>query len=57
MPEKWVQKLDEFQRLIVVKCLRPDKVTDSMQDYVAANIGQRFIEPQVRKQNETLIFN
>ncbi len=30
----------------VLKCLRPDKVTNAMQDFVAANIGQRFIEPQ-----------
>lgn len=42
-----MNKLDSFQRIIVIKCLRPDKVTNSMQDYVSENIGQRFIEPQV----------
>jgi hypothetical protein len=47
LPDKWMNKLDSFQRIIVIKCLRPDKVTNSMQDFVAENIGQRFIEPQV----------
>lgn len=42
-----MEKLDDFQRIIVLKCLRPDKVTDAMQDFVAAHTGQRFIEPQV----------
>lgn len=44
-----MEKLDDFQRIIVLKCLRPDKITDAMQDYVATHIGQRFIEPQVIK--------
>lgn len=42
-----MKKLDSLQRIIVLKCLRPDKVTNAMQDFVAENIGQRFIEPQV----------
>ena len=46
IPEPWNSKLDSFQRIIVLKCLRPDKVTNAMQDFVAENIGQRFIEPQ-----------
>ena len=28
------------------RCLRADKVTNAMQDFVATNLGQRFIEPQ-----------
>ena len=46
LPGKWNTDLDSFQKLIVLKCLRPDKVTNAMQDYVSANLGQRFIEPQ-----------
>ncbi len=42
-----MSELDDFQRIIILKCLRPDKVTDAMQDYVARHLGQRFIEPQV----------
>ncbi len=47
LPDEWMTKLDSFQRIIVLKCLRPDKVTNAMQDFVSENIGQRFIEPQV----------
>jgi dynein heavy chain len=43
-----MEKLDDFQRIIVLKCLRPDKVTNAMQDFVAKNLGQKFIEPQVK---------
>ena len=46
MPGSWQTDLDQFQKIIVLKCLRADKVTQAMQDYVAENLGQRFIEPQ-----------
>ncbi|KAK0056678.1 dynein heavy chain 1 axonemal-like isoform X1 [Biomphalaria pfeifferi] len=46
LPGSWAQTLDKFQSILVLKALRPDKVTNAMQDYVAANMGQRFIEPQ-----------
>ena len=47
LPGSWDTDLDQFQKIIVLKCLRADKVTQAMQDYVADNLGQRFIEPQV----------
>lgn len=47
LPEEWRDRLDDFQKIIFLKCLRPDKVTNAMQDFVAGNLGQRFIEPQV----------
>ncbi|XP_059176982.1 dynein axonemal heavy chain 1-like [Physella acuta] len=46
LPGPWADNLDKFQALLVLKAFRPDKVTNAMQDYVAANMGQRFIEPQ-----------
>ncbi|XP_076467072.1 dynein axonemal heavy chain 1-like isoform X2 [Babylonia areolata] len=46
LPGQWNTELDQFQKILVLKALRLDKVTNSMQDYVAANLGQRFIEPQ-----------
>ena len=32
--------------MLVLKCLRPDKVTNAMQLYLAKYLGQEFIEPQ-----------
>nr|XP_033782541.1 dynein heavy chain 1, axonemal isoform X1 [Geotrypetes seraphini]XP_033782544.1 dynein heavy chain 1, axonemal isoform X1 [Geotrypetes seraphini]XP_033782545.1 dynein heavy chain 1, axonemal isoform X1 [Geotrypetes seraphini]XP_033782546.1 dynein heavy chain 1, axonemal isoform X1 [Geotrypetes seraphini]XP_033782547.1 dynein heavy chain 1, axonemal isoform X1 [Geotrypetes seraphini] len=46
LPGEWDVELDAFQKLLVLRCLRGDKVTNAMQDFVAANLGQRFIEPQ-----------
>ncbi|XP_059505480.1 dynein axonemal heavy chain 1 [Stegostoma tigrinum] len=37
---------NSFQRLLIMRCLRLDKVTNAMQDFVALHLGQRFIEPQ-----------
>ena len=39
--------MDDFQKIMFLKCLRPDKVTNAMQDFVSHNLGQKFIEPQV----------
>ena len=47
LPQEWSDRLDDFQKIIFLKCLRPDKVTNAMQDFVSNNLGQKFIEPQV----------
>ena len=46
LPGHWNEDLDDFQKMIITKCLRVDKVTNAMQDFVATHLGQRFIEPQ-----------
>uniref|UniRef100_A0A8C3ERS2 Dynein axonemal heavy chain 1 n=1 Tax=Corvus moneduloides TaxID=1196302 RepID=A0A8C3ERS2_CORMO len=42
----WEDGLDAFQKLLVLRCLRGDKITNAMQDFVVLNLDQRFIEPQ-----------
>jgi len=42
LPEPWESKLDDFQKLIVLKGLRPDKMTPSILRYIAAKLGSRF---------------
>ncbi|XP_062056155.1 dynein axonemal heavy chain 1 [Lepus europaeus] len=46
LPGIWDRNLDQFQKLLVLRCLRGDKVTNAMQDFVATNLEPRFIEPQ-----------
>ncbi|XP_010014835.1 PREDICTED: dynein heavy chain 1, axonemal, partial [Nestor notabilis] len=46
LPGKWEAELDAFQKLLVLRCLRGDKITNAMQDFVVLHLDQRFIEPQ-----------
>ncbi|XP_056631499.1 dynein axonemal heavy chain 1-like [Diorhabda sublineata] len=46
LPSPFDTTLDSFQKMIVLKSLRPDKVTNAMQDFLADKMGQQFIEPQ-----------
>ena len=45
IPGRWGGKLNNFQALCVLRCVRPDKVVPGMQEFVSSNLGQRFIEP------------
>ncbi|XP_060806154.1 dynein axonemal heavy chain 1-like [Amyelois transitella] len=45
-PKPLDSQLDAFQKLLVLKCLRPDKLVPGLQDYVVSGLGARFVEPQ-----------
>jgi dynein heavy chain len=44
LPGQWAQ-LGSFERMCVLRCLRPDKVTPMVMTFVAENLGQQYIEP------------
>ena len=39
------EKLNAFQKLLVIRCIRPDRFMLGVQDFVALKLGERFIEP------------
>lgn len=47
LPGEWDTKLNTFQKLIVLKALRPDKITLAVQNFVVEHLGQPFVEPPV----------
>ncbi|CAH1982445.1 unnamed protein product [Acanthoscelides obtectus] len=46
MPDHLEKTMDDFQKIVVLKSLRPDKVINAMQDFLSAKLGKEFIEPQ-----------
>ncbi|XP_026333708.1 dynein heavy chain 1, axonemal-like isoform X2 [Hyposmocoma kahamanoa] len=46
LPKPLDTQIDPFQKLLIVKCLRPDKLVPAMLDYVVVGLGARFVEPQ-----------
>ncbi|KAJ3275318.1 Dynein heavy chain 1, axonemal [Terramyces sp. JEL0728] len=46
LPPKYQNSLTSFQRLLILRCLRADKVTIGIQEFVASQLGEKFVEPQ-----------
>jgi dynein heavy chain len=44
-PDGWNEKLTEFQRLCVLRAVRPDKVIPGVMDFVKEKLGEQFIDP------------
>ncbi len=43
-PGEW-NELNDFQRLCVIRCIRPDKIVPMVQGFVRKHLGQKYIEP------------
>mmetsp|Transcript_18668 Transcript_18668/g.59084 ORF Transcript_18668/g.59084 Transcript_18668/m.59084 type:complete len:900 (+) Transcript_18668:315-3014(+) len=44
LPEPWHSKLKPFQKLLVLKLLRPEKVVFGTSVFIGAQLGQEFVE-------------
>ena len=45
MPDGWGERLSNFQRLNVIRVLRPDKLVGAVNSYILDTMGHRYIEP------------
>uniref|UniRef100_G1PAG5 Dynein axonemal heavy chain 12 n=1 Tax=Myotis lucifugus TaxID=59463 RepID=G1PAG5_MYOLU len=45
LPEPMNQTLNELQKIIILRCLRPDKITPAITNYVTDKLGKKFVEP------------
>ena len=46
LPAPWQRPLSRLQRMCVLRCIRPDKMTLAVQEFVTASLGPQFVEPQ-----------
>jgi len=51
---EWDQKMNDFQKLVVIRALRPDRMSFKATSFVGTNIGKRFTEPPVLDMNQVL---
>ena len=45
IPGEWQKKLNSFQKLLVLKNIRPDKMTLGVQNFIVEKLSREFIEP------------
>lgn len=45
LPGEWEHQLGEFQKMLILRCLRPDKIIPAIQNFVTLKLGKKFIEP------------
>jgi len=43
--EKFSERFTQFQQMMMLRCIRPDKVVPAVMNFIMNSIGQRFIEP------------
>ncbi|XP_053550231.1 dynein axonemal heavy chain 3 [Bombina bombina] len=44
LPDEW-QLLTGINRMVILRCLRPDKMVPAVQEFIAQNMGRTYIEP------------
>jgi dynein heavy chain len=47
LPGDWNAKLNSFQKLLILKAIRADKVPLAIQNFIIEKVGKQFIEPPV----------
>ncbi|NXK36347.1 DYH7 protein, partial [Piprites chloris] len=45
LPEELDNTLTELQKMIVLRCLRPDKISPAITTFVTDKLGKKFVEP------------
>jgi len=44
-PADFSEKLAPLQKMLILRCLRPDKLSSAIQTFVSTHLGQKYIEP------------
>ncbi len=47
LPGDWENKLNDLQKMLIVRCIRTDRVIFCATSFISNNLGQRYIEPPI----------
>ncbi|XP_041350374.1 dynein heavy chain 12, axonemal-like isoform X3 [Gigantopelta aegis] len=45
LPSPWDSELIEFEKMMVLRCIRPDKIIPAITDFVMEKLGKKFVDP------------
>ncbi|XP_046897139.1 dynein axonemal heavy chain 12 [Hypomesus transpacificus] len=45
LPKPWCETLNDLQKMIIYRGLRPDKIVPAINNYVTDKLGRKFVEP------------
>ncbi|XP_051515044.1 dynein axonemal heavy chain 12-like [Myxocyprinus asiaticus] len=45
LPKPWCDKLNHLQKMIIYRCLRPDKIEPAISKFLTEKLGKKFVEP------------
>uniref|UniRef100_A0A7N8Y719 Dynein axonemal heavy chain 12 n=1 Tax=Mastacembelus armatus TaxID=205130 RepID=A0A7N8Y719_9TELE len=45
LPTPWCDQLNDLQKMIIFRCLRPDKIVPAVTEYVTNKLGKTFVQP------------
>ena len=51
---EWDSSLNELQRMLIVRSLRPDRVSFCATKFIVNNLGSKFVEPPVLDMKQVL---
>merc|ERR1719502_1251834 len=55
LPGEWENRCTELQRIVIVRCLRPDRIIFATTNFIINNLGQKYTEPPVLDLNAVLL--
>lgn len=45
LPGSWDVKLTDLDKMVVLRCIRPDKIVSAVQNFIVDKFGRQYIEP------------
>ncbi len=45
LPGDWDSRVNELKRMVILRCMRPDRVLFAVRSFIVNNLGQQFVEP------------